>query len=342
MKLKERIKYAIISNQVEKRKASYPFDVEYAEKYEIPDGETNHPNNSYYFSVHDQKGQSLLFRWAKRQDREELWFVFHDKNAKSYYNRDQLATEFSKAEVECLEVGKSWRFKFSGPMIQIGDDGLEHHADFEGIFTSSAPIFEFSRHSATAPVARALAKEKWNMEFKRSVIENHQVHYEQAGTVKGKLLIDGETVEINSRAMRDHSFGKREWNYMDRHIWLTGLLETGAIINVNMVRYPAVYELQSGYMEQNGKYVCIDSATPMDELVMKVGVPKILDCNIKLEDDRGFTMHCVKEIEVLFPFDNGDYTIYEGIGEITLNGVKGRGIIEVGFNREEKRWRRGR
>lgn len=340
MKLKERIKYKIISKQVEKRKTKHPFDVEYAENYVIPDGETNHPNNSYYFSAHDQEGKSLLFRLAKRHDREEIWFVFHDKDAKSYYNREHLTSEFSKAEVKCLEVGKAWHFKFSGPMIQIGDEQTEHYAEFEGVFQSSAPIFEFSRHSATAPVARALAKEKWNKDFKESVAENHQVHYEQPGAVKGELVIDGESIAISLRAMRDHSFGKREWNYMDRHVWLTGLMETDSIINVNMVRYPALYELQSGYMEKSGKYVCIDTATPMNELTMKPGVPDALNCYLKLEDDREFNMICQKEIEVVFPFDNGDYTIYEGIGSITLNGVKGRGIIEVGFNKTEKRWNR--
>lgn len=340
MKLKEKIKYAIIKKQIEKRKMKHPFDVEYAERYQIPEGEDNHPNNSYYFSVHDQKGQSVLFRSAQRLDRKEVWFVYHDKNEKSYYNRFQLADENTRTEVECLEVGKSWRFKFSGPMIQIGDEGAEHYAEFEGVFTAAAPIFEFSRHSGVAPVARALSKEKWNKDFKESVTENHQVHYEQAGTVKGTLLLNGNAISVDSRAMRDHSFGKREWNYMDRHVWLTGLLETGAIINVNMVRYPALYELQSGYLEQNGKYVCIDHATPMNELTMKTGTPEYLNCMIKLEDDREFNMNCHKEIEVVFPFDNGDYTIYEGIGQIVANGVKGRGIIEVGFNKNEKRWNR--
>ncbi|MDL2326798.1 hypothetical protein LJC67_06950, partial [Bacteroidales bacterium OttesenSCG-928-A14] len=300
------------------------------------------PNNSYYFSVHDQEGRSVLFRMAHRADRVEMWFVYHDKNARTFYNREQLSKGSPSAEVTCLEVGKSWHFKFSGPMVQNGDEESEHYAEFEGIFTASAPIFEFSRHSAVAPVARALAKEKWNGDFKSSVTENHQTHYEQAGKVKGTLRLDGETVEIDARAMRDHSFGKREWNYMDRHIWLTALLETGAIMNVNMVRYPALYELQSGYYEHNGKYICIDSATPMNDLTMCVGVPDMLSCAIKLVDDREYIMRCEKETEVVFPFDDGDYTIYEGIGSFSLNGVKGRGIIEIGFNKDEKRWNRSR
>ena len=342
MGLIEKIKYSIMKSQIEKRKKQHPFDMEYAEMYEIPKGESNHPNNSYYFSLHDAEGTSILFRLAKRGDREELWFIYHDKNSNSYYNRDMLGNSESHAEVQCLEVGKQWRFKFSGPMIPVGETESPPPvmAAFEGVFTSTAPIFEFSRHADAAPTVRALAREKWSKDFVSALSENHQTHYEQAGQVKGSLRLDNEEVTINMRAMRDHSFGKREWKYMDRHIWLTALLETGEILNVNMVRYPAIFELQHGYLEKAGKYVCLDSVTPMDDITLSGNIPSPLACEFKLVDDRMFTLVCKKEIEVICPFDNGDYTILEGIGSFRINGVKGRGIIEFGYNGDRNRWTR--
>ena len=338
----EKIKYSIMKSQIEKRKQQHPFDMEYAERYEIPAGESNHPNNSYYFSLHDTHGTSLLFRLAKRGDREELWFIYHDKNSNSYCNCDMLATAESCAEVQCLEVGKQWLFKFSGPMIPVekGENATPVMANFEGVFTSTAPIFDFSRHADTAPTARALAKEKWSKNFRKALSENHQTHYEQAGQVKGVLRLDEKEININMRAMRDHSFGKREWKYMDRHVWLTALLETGEILNVNMVRYPAIFELQHGYLERAGKYTCLDSITTMDEITLLGDIPNPLVCEFKLVDGRIFTLVCEKEIEVVCPFDQGDYTILEGIGSFRVNGVKGRGIIELGYNGDKNRWTR--
>ncbi len=339
MSLKQRIKYAIIKSQVEKRKKQNPFDYEYAEHYKIPEGESNHPNNSYYFSLHDLEGKSLLFRLANRGDRDEVWFVYHDCNTKTYYNRDMLANQDTKVEVECLETGKLWRFKFSGPLIEVGDaHGTQHTATFEGTFTASAPIFEFSRHMDSHPLARALSQEKWTKEFLGELQENFQVHYEQSGSVKGTLILDGQEIDIDLKGMRDRSFGKREWNYMDRHIWLTAMLETGEVMNVNMVRYPAVRNLQTGYWEDHGKHTCVDYATSMDDLPVIGHVPDQVTCHVTLMDGRKLTMECEKEVEVPFPFDNGDFTIYEGIGKITINGVKGRGIMEFGFNKDPQRW----
>lgn len=337
----QKLKFSIIKNQIEKRKKQNPFDVEAAEKYEIPDGETNHPNNSYYFSMHDLTGKSILFRLAKRGDRNELWCVYHDVNGNSYVNRDMLANEESLASVNCIEVGKEWQFQFRGPMINLKNKEAQPiEASLTGTFKSTAPIFEFSRQSDAAPTARAIAREKLSKSFLKELSENHQVHYEQAGHVTGTFELEGQTIPIDIRAMRDHSFGKRDWGYMDRHVWLMALLETGEVLNVNMVRYPAIFELQHGYFEKDGKYTCVDSIDEMDKISLSGDVPQSIACQIKLVDGRILTMTSQKEIEVHFPFDNGIYTIFEGISSIEINGVKGRGIIEFGYHCDKNRWTR--
>ena len=341
MRIKEKIKFLIIKKQIEKRKKQSPFDIDYAEKYEIPKGADNHPNNSYYFSAHDVEGKSLLFRLAKRENREELWLVYHDKNGNSFYNRDLLANEESSASVTCLEVGKRWNFKFSGYMVKVGaEEQPPVFASLDAEFSSTAPIFEFSRHADSAPTARALAREKWDKAFLKELSENHQTHYEQGGKVSGVLKLGDDELTVKMRAMRDHSFGKRDWNYMDRHVWLMVLMETGEVFNVNMVRYPATFELQHGYLEKEGRYVCVDSITPMDDITLSGNIPDSFSCKVKLVDDRTFNLVCEKETAIIYTFDNGAYTILEGIGHISVNGIKGRGVIEFGYNGDENRWTR--
>ncbi|MDR2083448.1 MAG: hypothetical protein LBP67_00410 [Bacteroidales bacterium] len=341
MNLFQKVKFSIIKNQIEKRKKNRPFDFEYAEKYEIPEGATNHPNNSYYFSLHDLTGKSILFRLAKRGDRDELWLVYHDVDGKSYRNRDPLANNESKASVKCLKVGEEWQFQFNGPVIEVNSENKTPiQASLNATFTSTAPIFEFSRHSDSGATAKALAKEKLSKAFLKELSENHQVHYEQAGKASGTLQLDDKNISFDMRAMRDHSFGKRDWNYMDRHIWLMALLENGEVMNVNMVRYPAIFEMQHGYYEKDGKYINVFSCTEMDKITLSDKTPDSFTCEIKLVDGRNMKMICEKEIEVAFPFDNGAYTIFEGIGKLSVDGIKGRGIIEIGYNGDKNRWTR--
>ncbi len=46
-------------------------------------------------------------------------------------------------------------------------------------------------------------------------------------------------------------------------------------------------------------------------------------------------VNCKREMVFEFPF--GGYTIYEGIGTFELNGKKGRGVLEFGYNDDPDR-----
>lgn len=364
MNLKEKFKVSFITKSIDKTKKKNPFNESYSELYQLPQDADYSMNNSYYFSGHDQEGNSLFFRLGKRGGgAHEVWFALKDTSGDIYFNKWQVfygsnkPTEYSEsnndtnASVTCIETGKKWGFRFKGKMSKaVLDENMAaissgHDIDvaFEGVFYASSSIFEFSRHMDTAPIARALAREKWSKSFLINLKENHQVHYEQLGDITGNLSLNGQSINIKIQAVRDHSYGKRDWAYMDRHIWLMALMENGEALNVNMVRYPAVNELQTGYLiskVNKSNPVCIDSATSMDELECSGRVPKEFHFTALMSNGRTFYISCKKELEYIFPFSNGDYTIHEGIGSFSCNGIKGRGIIEFGFNKDQMRWTR--
>jgi hypothetical protein len=364
MNLKEKIKIALITKSIDRRKKNTPFNESYSELYSLPQDADYSLNNSYYFSGHDQKGNSLLFRLGKRgEGANEVWFALKDDSGAIYYNKEQVFYNNDKTEeyyesnnmvnasVDCSETGEKWNFNFNGKMSKaVLDENMAaissgQYVDvaFDGVFSASNSIFEFSRHMDTAPLARALAREKWSKNFMVNLKENHQVHYEQLGNIKGILNLSGQLKNIEIRAVRDHSYGKRNWAYMDRHIWLMALMENGEAFNISMVRYPAVNELQTGYLISKDikvAPVCIDSVTSMDELECSGRVPDEFQYSVRMSDGRTFYVSCKKELEYIFSFNNGDYIIREGIGSFNCNGVKGRGIIEFGFNRDQTRWSR--
>lgn len=359
MSLKYKLKVSIITSFINKSKKSNSFDENTAELFQLPEDADASMNNSYYFSAHDtNKKNSLIFRLGKRGDgSHEVWFACRDDTGACRVNREQLLNVTDcPASVKCLEEGKKWKLAFNGKLAKVfsGKDlsalttgreaelkSPQETASFEGIFTATSEIFEFSRHMDTAPIARALSREKWSRSFLNSLKENHQVHYEQQGKIEGTLILNGRSFKISCSAMRDHSYGKRDWDYMDRHIWLMALLDNGDALNVNMVRYPAVSELQTGYFISEGKTTCVDSVTSMDDLECNGHVPLAFQYTVKLSDGRTLLVSCKKELEFIFPFDDGKYTIFEGIGSFNLdNGIKGRGIIEFGFNGNVSRWSR--
>ncbi len=351
MSIKQRLKQAIVQRSIGKRKKAHPFDQHFAENFTLPPDALPDKNNSYYFSAHDGEGASFLFRLGRRGGgKSEIWLAYKNAAGQAWINSRHLFDDAdSPAKVECITPGEKWAFSYKGKAVKLALDkdmaGIpqapEAHAEFTGTFTASDPIFEFSYHMDPEPLARAIAMEKWTKGFFKEVQENDQTHYEQQGHVKGELTLDGKKIPLDMRAMRDHSFGKRDWNYMDRHIWLMALLEDGTALNVNMVRYPAVANLQTGYYITDSDTVCVHSATPMDEIECTGKVPKGFQYSVRLTDGRVLQAACEKEMEFVFPFDEGLYTIYEGVGNFTVNGVKGRGIIEFAFNRDASRWTRG-
>lgn len=352
MSISQKFKEFIVKRSIEKRKKKNPFDEIGAESFQLPLDAGVEQNNSYYFSSHSIEGNSLLFRLGKRGGGTcEVWFALKERDGSIFVNSRQVfPVEKCPAEVECLESGLKWKFSFTGKMTKVSlDENLsaslpekEIETSFEGIFTASSSIFEFSRHMDSGPIARVLAKEKWSRDFFASLNQNHQVHYEQQGHISGEFKNGSISRSVNRPAMRDHSFGKRDWGYMDRHIWLMALLENGDAMNVNMVRYPDINELRTGYFISGGKTTCVDSVTSMDEIECSGHVPLSFNYVVRLVDGRTFTVSCKKELEYVFPFKDGAYTIFEGVGNFLIDGIKGRGILEFGFNSDNTRWYRHR
>ncbi len=349
MGIKKTLKYAIIKKSIEKKKKKAPFDSEYSEHFTLPANADLSQNNSYYFSAHGLDGESLLFRQGNRGGgNTEVWFAYKDKDGQSYVNTMQLYESNNPTSVHCAKTEQLWQFSYNGLMaLTDKDNNLTSNptnqvieTSFVGEFIANSPIFEFSRHMDSKPIARALSNEKWTEDFKTSVAHNHQVHYEQPGVVKGTLQLGKKKIEINMPAMRDHSYGKRDWSYMDRHIWLMIILEGDEHLNINMVRYPALRQLQSGYLKKGESTICIDSVTSMDDIPCNGIVPKQFKVEVIMADGTKLNVECTKEQEYIFPFANGAYVINEGLGSFKIGEKKGRGILEFGFNGNKNRWTR--
>ena len=345
------LKQFIIKKAIDKRKKGNPFDEVAAENYVLPNDADITQNNSFYFSAHTIDGTSLLFRKAYRGGgRTELWVAYKDKAGNAWISEKQeFDNEFDGLTIKCTEPSKIWEFEFEGNLTKLKLDERKNgiltkqkdKVKFKGKFTATAPIFEFSRHFDSKPIARALAREKLKKGFSQNLASNHQVHYEQSGKLDVQLTINDSGIKLKDMpAVRDHSYGKRDWSFMDRHVWIVALIEDGSDLNYNCVRYPIVKELQTGYLIKGEKCVCTDYYTSMDEYDKTDDVPLKFTSFVVMANGEKITVKAEKEMEFRFAFDNNVYQFHEGIGKFDINGKRARGIIEFGYNKDKSRWDR--
>ncbi len=341
MQLFYTLKKTIINKVLLKRKESQVFNIENAEHFQIPEDAGDDFNNSYYFSAHNLDGQSLFLRLGLRGDRKsEIWFAYRDKDIFYSYPIEIIDNQHSPLQVECMEAGKKWKIIFQGKLQSMVDKEDSKEASFEGFFTATSPIFDFFLHANPEPMARAFAKEKWNKTFFKEVQKNNQTHYEQPGKISGRLLIGNAEIQIDMNAIRDHSFGKRDWNYMDKHVWLMAITEKGDALNISKVSYPALSNIEVGNFNKNGKTTCLLRFKTKDDLINNGLGANSFSIDVLMENGEKLKITGKRDAEVVYTFSDGKYTLREGMGEFSINGEKARGIIEFGFNKDNSRWYR--
>lgn len=304
-----------------------PFDYEAGEAFVLPADADATVNNSYYFSAHSVEGESLYCRLGLRAPHSEVWFAYC-RDGRLYTHTPLLYKDKPPLSVSRTEEG--WEVIFDGPLA--AEDGSEIAATFRGLFTSQEAPVDFFSHMPPVRTAKAMAGEKWSREFFAEVQKNNQVHYEQTGRLRGHLTLGDEEREIDLPCVRDHSFGKRVWGYMNNHLWLMAVNNTSQL-NFSMVSYPAMTLLEVGNFKPAEGEMCYLLSAEYDRAAAVTGeVPRELSLTLRMTGGRVLTVTATCEFSTEYLFEGGDYRLLEGIGSFEINGVRYRGIIEVGVN----------
>ena len=348
------IKRAVITRVLDKRKKGQAFDLEYADNHNDA-GDISQMNNShYYFFTDFATKECVFYRVAKRggSAADEIWLTYRDRAGDIYMAASDHVAKggYMPARVECETAGWVMRFYFDGDVVKAekGERGYVPAAGgkklklkLDGKFVGTGDCFEFSYDMSSKPMAIALSKEKIDKQKLKEFENNHQIHYEQPGKAFVTIELDGKASEINGApAFRDHSFGKREWNYFDRYTWIMGVLENGDAINTSFIRYPVLKHLQAGFYIENGqKAVSILKATPVEKIAVPSygNTPEAFGFDVKYVDGSVKRVDCKAEFICPYMFE-GDFNVNEGVAEFTVNGIKGRGITEFSFNKDKSRW----
>ncbi|MCR5079311.1 MAG: hypothetical protein K6B65_05295 [Bacilli bacterium] len=322
------LKKKVMISAINKRNKDRTFSYQKAEGYSINGIEDPLINNSYYFSAHN-KEISIFARLGQRVNKDETWLVIYH-NGKSYC-LDKQEYPAREGPIKVVKEDKSWKLTFKD---RIGEVEVE----LDATFVSEASPIDFSSDMPSIRMAVAMANEKWKRDFFSSLDKiQGQVHYEQIGTLKGSFRIDRETMPFSLPCVRDHSFGKREWDYMNNHLWLMGV-EEGTQFNYSLVSYPVMSILEVGNYLHNGKQRFMLSSDLNLSVVATGKVPESLTLKISYDDKSEMEVKAKVIKSFPYSFENGNYLLYENIAEFEMDGLSFRGILEIGYNKDSGRY----
>lgn len=323
------LKKTIICKSINKRVKQHPFDYHYAESFSLEGEEDPLINNSYYFSAHDEN-MSFFARLGKRVNADETWFALYFEG--KIYSLKQEFFPNGSSPILVEKDNESWVISYQGKLNE--NDEITFHATF---IANQKPI-DFTSNMPAERMAIGIANEKWNKAFFEQLQNvSGQCHYEQEGVLEGQLILNGKTMDFHLPCVRDHSFGKRDWNYMNNHLWLMAVSPSRQF-NYSLVSYPVMSVLEVGnYRDEAGMHYLMQADLDLQQINQGT-VPRELSFRVRLDNSHSIQVTAKVLAGVTYHFQEGQYILHENIAEFSIDGKASRGILEIGFNGNRNRW----
>jgi len=324
-----RLKKKIMCRALDKRNREKPFDYQAAESYTLAGEKDPLLNNSYYFSAHDEH-ISFYARLGRRVDTDETWFALYLDG--KCYTLTQESFPAGRSPLRIEKVKDNWTLSYRGALNELDQ------IDFSATFVSRQQPIDFTSDMPAERMATGIANEKWSKAFFGELQNvSGQCHYEQEGVLEGELTLNGDTVPFRLPCVRDHSFGKRDWNYMNNHLWLMAV-SPSLQFNYSLVSYPVISALEVGNCrDETGMHYLLRS--DLDFSGISTGsVPGSLAFTVGLDNGQTVRVRARVIDGRAYHFQDGQYILHENIAEFQVDGKVCRGILEIGFNSDSERY----
>lgn len=192
--------------------------------------------------------------------------------------------------------------------VELDDGDTKAYLEFEG----AGGCFDYADNAA--PLPRAVA---WG-------------HYEQSGTVRGDLVLDGRRLAFDGVSQRDHSWGWRDWSGVREWHWVTGLFGTQLAFNLFHVVDAAGSVSANGYVLHGGDLHPIVRA---DRRTREGAgrAPEGYDLTLEVAGGGGYEVAAERSHESV-ALQPGTTTVQEAPMRLLSGPLAGVGIYELLFN----------
>lgn len=317
----------------------------------VPAGESETDyNDSFVFQGSDERGNLFMTRLGFRDGGKsaELW-VWTALEGAVYANviktvqcdppvKEGIAA--AGLTYVCEDERKGiWAIAFDGD-AEPGNISCKVRLRWE----PRSAMYHSGVHSDSLAFARAMAEMPWSRTFFDNLKSESQTRIEQGGTLSGTVTVAGRTHDISMIGVRDHSWGKRSWSFINRYIWnilsFTKPLERGGktydYLCYTTVDYGTSFEcLVSGWIAGKDSVIPIVAATNQKDLGEDGNIPKTIRCffqpkgwdPVPLTINRG-------EAEYSWFMGAGDFEVCEAYCTFDAGGRIGVGMSEFGYSKQ--------
>ncbi|HUX98225.1 MAG TPA: hypothetical protein VMV49_01610 [Candidatus Deferrimicrobium sp.] len=157
-----------------------------------------------------------------------------------------------------------------------------------------------------------------------------QRHYEQACVCKGTFTQKktGETMEFDILGHRDHSWGVRNWIYIDRWNWISAQFKDRTI-NIARIEVKG-HLLIGGFISTKDGNKRVMDVQVKTETEQDGKTPKSSTFLITDQDDKTFSVISKTRYSIHLPQPTkfGVTEVFEQIADFEYEGIKGEGISE--------------
>jgi hypothetical protein len=310
----------------------------------VPEDDYTHPlgpepnfNESMYFNFFDpSKGIGGFVRLGNRanEGRAEMTVCLYMDDGRVLFSfkrapiDDNDAFDAGGLRFEVEEPSERLRTTYTGRVAELKEpramadpakafeQSARREVELDLVHTAAGPMYGGTRN-------RDESKEDAEQQFAKA-------HYEQHMAVTGTIRIDDETIQIDGHGLRDHSWGPRHWQAIERYEWLTMNFgpDFGAMISV--IQRDEDNVRRGGVLVRNGELVLVTDAQITAEYEENGLYHSGLD--VKLETHDGETLEIRGDVKGFIPQRNrrGDMMTHigEGMTEWRCGDQVGYGLSE--------------
>jgi hypothetical protein len=263
-----------------------------------------------------QHGLALLVRleWLSGRDAHRVWVVVlrEDGTAWRLADGDALVPRgagdrwrVGGISIDCLRPHREWSLRFRGRLVPANTEAAKvepTRCELDLAFTSELAPYVPGVDDDPELVARRLGEAQWDAELLRTVRRATQRGYVQIGRFAGTLALGDELVPVRADAMRQHTWGVRDWGATQRAEQVFFAWPNGGRAWVHRAEFPA-FTLEGGFL-LDGAHATPLSAVALDPRAADVGVPARSVIAVERSDSHSRVAIATETCaEVSFPVD---------------------------------------
>ncbi|MET0986312.1 MAG: hypothetical protein ABW034_12985 [Steroidobacteraceae bacterium] len=157
-------------------------------------------------------------------------------------------------KVRCIEPMKLWLAEFDGlvhrvhrsaVMNDVFKDSPTEVASFHVLFEAASPLWDLDK----AGIARSMVLVQGELSEEQQQAQRAH-HWQQVGRSRGEITVRGKRIAIRGGAMRDHTYGPRDYAAINGGGWWNGVFPDGTSFMAMATRVGGNF-IKGGFIYRN-------------------------------------------------------------------------------------------